>query len=228
MKFSPYNWNYGKNNNSLLTGQKSIKVEFIEIGTKFLRELGEKGIRVSAIVGSTSYEPSPEDDIDIFLITKKDLLWFVFLKSLIVRKLYRYDRICLSLFMDEHFSVDYFQRLDDKLIISDAKHAIVIFGQNFYESLLEKINNRETEPKVPTNKIKNEKFKISHIKNLLLNLISMIVVLPPVLIKGMIASKKLEKSKGDFKIVYGWRKFYFDSRKYGELRKKVNGTENEL
>jgi len=48
----------------------------------------------------------------------------------------------------------------------------------------------------------------------------MIVVLPPVLIKGMIASKKLEKSKGDFKVVYGWRKFYFDSRKYGELRKK--------
>jgi len=138
MKFSPYNWNDGKNNNSLLTEQKSIKAEFIEIGTKFLRELGEKGIRVSAIVGSTSYEPSPEDDIDIFLITKKDLLWFVFLKSLIVRKLYRYDRICLSLFMDERFSVDYFQRLDDKLIISDAKHAIVIFGQNFYESLLEK------------------------------------------------------------------------------------------
>ena len=206
----------------------ATRKDFIKTGFNFLEKVGKKGIRVSAIVGSTSYEPIPEDDIDIFLVTDKNLLWVIVFRSLLIRRLYRFDKICLSLFMDEGYSVEYFKNLKDKLIIADARHAIIYYGDKFYSKLLSYIGDGCDDIGIFDTLENETRNGRSSVFDYLLNFLSMIIVLPPILLKGMVNSKRLEKYDQDFKVVYGWRKFYLNSKKYENLRRAANGTDQAL
>lgn len=205
----------------------SIREAYISEGKAYLKIMGHKGIRVSAIVGSTSYEPRIGDDIDIFIISERDIMWYVFLRALMIRRLGKFKKICLSLLMDEKYAVDYFSNLRDPLIKSDAFHSIVYCGLEFYNDLLQRIpveSEKERRDMFAKGIRNNGKGGLPRIHNYILNSLSMIVVLPPVLLKGMINSKRLKKSGGSFKTVYGWGRFYLDSEKYNRLRERYKNA----
>lgn len=120
----------------------------IRRGKEFSEKLWNSHIEFIGISGSVSYNPQPEDDIDIFLITKNGWLWVEILWAFILRRMMGMGDICLSLSVDRKGALKLFRNLSS-LQERDAEHVIPVRGNEFYNTLL-----LETDP--GKNKNRNE------------------------------------------------------------------------
>ena len=107
----------------------------IQMARDFSERLWNGHIEFIGISGSVSYDPKPEDDIDIFLITKNGWLWPELVWAFILRRILKMEEICLSLSLDRKSAARLFQGLNS-LQEKDAMHVIPIKGHEFYLELL--------------------------------------------------------------------------------------------
>lgn len=102
---------------------------------------GEK-LRMFSVSGTNSYGfARGHDDIDLFCITRKDVLWLFMLKALLVVRFYEFfrkdlPRLCFSYVVDEVNARKEFRSPKDRLFARDALNLKVISGQDFYRSLM--------------------------------------------------------------------------------------------
>jgi hypothetical protein len=110
--------------------------------SKFASLARGRGARVLSVSGSTSYlSVSPTDDLDFFLIARKDALWPSLVKRLLLARVFRIVEnespdLCLSYVVDESFALKEFTSLQDGLFARDALAARVLRGRAYYDSLL--------------------------------------------------------------------------------------------
>lgn len=114
----------------------SVKSAKMALGIDFLKKLGPGLIKFAGIVGSVSYEPSPGDDVDIFVISRDGRLWITIIYIFLMKRIRRVPDICPSLFMSNSYALNFFREQRDPLISMDAVRAHVVFGAKYYRSLL--------------------------------------------------------------------------------------------
>ena len=73
--------------------QGNTKDSKISIARKFFKLLGTRNLVFLGISGSVSYEPEPDDDVDIFIITSAGKLWSTIIRAIIVRRMFDFDSI---------------------------------------------------------------------------------------------------------------------------------------
>jgi hypothetical protein len=108
---------------------------------RFARWLRDKNLRLACISGSTSYlSVSIEDDLDFFIVAKRDRMWISFVRALILARVFRLmeksPQLCLSYVADEGYARLQFSRQQDALFARDAISASVILGEGYYARLL--------------------------------------------------------------------------------------------
>jgi hypothetical protein len=95
-----------------------------------------------SVSGSTSYfAPSEKDDLDFFVVSRRDSLWILLPRLLILARVFRFihkrsPRICFSYAIDESFAERDFASPKDPLSARDALTAVVIHGSGLYLRLL--------------------------------------------------------------------------------------------
>ncbi|MEM0158510.1 MAG: hypothetical protein QW812_03270 [Thermoplasmataceae archaeon] len=192
--------------------RQQAKRERIEEAINYSRKLGAKRLKFIGICGSVSYLPDPDDDIDLFLVTERGMLWTTLLRAFIARRIGRHQRICLSLNMDEEYASRLFSGGLSGLQRKDAEMVISIYGDKFY-------NNLRSMP-IGKGSYTTRKFRIPNPINFLL----FAVLGTYLVLKGFYVNKyKYVSSHGEFSTHISLRYFYFDSRKYRELEKEMNG-----
>ena len=115
----------------------------IAFAKKFVSFLRDENLRLVCISGSTSYlSVSKEDDLDFFLVTRRNYMWTSFAKSLLLARAFRVLEpsapwLCLSYVADEDYIASQFSKPQDALFARDAISATVIRGENFFSNLLQ-------------------------------------------------------------------------------------------
>ena len=114
----------------------------MELAKAVWRAFAGDDLRMFAVSGGNSYEfARPNDDIDVFCVTRTDALWLFVLKHLLVSRFYatfRKDipRLCFSYALDEENARRAFSEPKDRLFARDALNLKVIEGRDFFISLL--------------------------------------------------------------------------------------------
>jgi hypothetical protein len=99
-------------------------------------------VRLLAVSGGNSYDRAgPADDVDLFCVTDKDSMWLFMLRSLLLARAFRLQRrraapFCFSYVVEEKSVREDFGRKEGGLFARDALMARVIYGQDFYGTLL--------------------------------------------------------------------------------------------
>ncbi len=117
-------------------GAAGTRAQKLTAGSNFIKSISALPIRFAGVSGSVSYEPLPEDDIDIFIITEDRKLWTTVAGSLIKRRLLRAGDICLCLFMTESYAKVFFRKQKDPLISEDSVRTVAVIGEDFYRGML--------------------------------------------------------------------------------------------
>jgi len=100
------------------------------------------GAKMASVSGSVSYLSAKEgDDIDMFCIAGRDMLWpFLFRATLLklARRLIcrSMPELCFSCLMDERYALRAFSTPEDPLFARDALTAVVLRGSPYYLSLM--------------------------------------------------------------------------------------------
>ncbi|MHB8371839.1 MAG: hypothetical protein ACYDAO_03320 [Thermoplasmataceae archaeon] len=195
-----------------------IKKEKILLAKAFSESLAKKPVKFIGISGSVSYEPSKEDDVDVFIISERGRLWTVILKSMIMRRFQNSKDICLSLFMEEEYAIKFFSKEMSPLKLNDAKMVIPLHGEEFYSNLL---NKKETP--------KEETIKKINIIPFFLDFFIFVMLAPFIYIKTTINSHKDVREKGlsaMFRAKLSMKFFYLDSEKYRNIEREFNEGRN--
>ncbi len=99
-------------------------------------------MKLVSVSGSVSYRSvSEKDDLDFFLVTRKDRMWISLTKSLLLARYFQRTTsdcppICLSCTMDEDFARREFTAPKDALFARDALNAFVLHGGKYYLELI--------------------------------------------------------------------------------------------
>ncbi len=196
----------------------------IMAGSRFLLSISGLPIRFGGISGSVSYDPLPEDDIDLFIITRKNRLWTTILMAFVRRRLSGDPDICLSLFMSEDYALRFFRKQSDPLITEDSVRAVPVIGEDYYRCLLSQSpyivrshpdfthsNGVPASMKLPASPVET---------------ISFILGACYLKMKGMIVNRRLRKQGREdetFRTVVSPGCMILDSLKYSRLRRNAEG-----
>lgn len=221
---------------SLLSGlreRKSRAKQFIQSARSFQRLCHTRETTVLAVSGSTSYYSTmPGDDLDFFTITKQDTLWILLFKSLILARTYRllhpaFPRICFSYAIDDKYARNAFAT-DDLLFARDALNAVVLHGQNFYETLLKQnpwmANYFPQLYRLKTNQPREKALESSSKKaqfSRFLNLFLYLTLGPYLQVKSALLNRSLQQkrmTRSLFTIRSGPDHFVLESIRYKRLR----------
>ena len=205
--------------------QGNTKDSKISIARKFFKLLGTRNLVFLGISGSVSYEPEPDDDVDIFIITSAGKLWSTIIRAIIVRRMFGFDSICLSLCLDTVSADTLFNQSDDFIVAKDSLNVIPLYGETYYENLLNGsllIKKFFPERFKPTGNDKRQENRSSPLEYL--------VYIPSsvfLLLKGLVHNHRYRAHltpDSCFKTVLGFHRFYLDSAKYQKLRRMYSST----
>ncbi len=198
----------------------NTKLKKIKCAMQFAGILGNANLKFVGISGSVSYEPMEEDDIDIFIITENGKLWQTLLRAFLVRRISGLSDICISLCMEQRFAEVYYGEIKDSLILEDSLHVIPIFGTDFYEYLVSRIQSSNEGALKSQRKYPDDSGAgfISRVASFL----SFIPLATFLFLKGSFENFRLLKSgrrEESFTTVVALDRFYLDSDKYRRLRR---------
>ena len=125
-----------------------ISKEYTQVAELFVRNLvrNNSNVRLVAVCGSVAYgSAKASDDIDLFIMARKNRLWIVFFKALLLARVYRLKaslvgqntNFCLSYMQDESEFEKESQR-KTALFARELLSIIVFCGKEFYRTLLVK------------------------------------------------------------------------------------------
>lgn len=208
-----------------MTCEDSIRESKISAAREFSARLGTRNLIFFGISGSVSYEPAAEDDVDIFLITRAGKLWSTVIRAILIRRLFGFDSICLSLCLDTVSADTLFNQSDDFIVAKDSLNVIPLYGKTYYENLLNGsllIRKFFPERFRPTGNDKQQENRSSPLEYLLYIPSSVFLIL-----KGLVHNHRYRARLSPdscFKTVLGFHRFYLDSAKYQKLRRMYSGT----
>jgi len=199
--------------------QGGSRDEKISIARKFFKLLGTRNLLFLGIAGSVSYNPEPDDDVDIFIITSAGKLWPTIIRAMVIRRIYKLEPICLSLCLDSISAKRMFDESSDFIVARDSLHVLPLFGHSYYNQLVrgsqlimkffpEEFNYIETATFTPGR---------SGPQDYVLYLFSAVYLE----VKGLLNNHRYETANEGgkcFKTVLGFHRFYLDSVKYQKLR----------
>ncbi len=201
----------------------ALRSEKLQQAQLFFNKLGSRDLKFIGVAGSVSYEPrSEEDDVDIFIIAERGKLWKVLLKAFLARRMLGDKDICISLTMDEEFAENLYRRDAEYVVASDAVHVIPLFGSEYYEMLLS--ISPFVERYFPGHMRKVDSLYDSRPLSFpsISDYIIFLVLGPYLIMRSLKNNKVLMKTNIEkcFRVRTGFRYFYLDSVKYGNLKKK--------
>ncbi|MGC8505374.1 MAG: hypothetical protein ACP5NK_01515 [Thermoplasmata archaeon] len=199
-----------------------MKMEKIRYASEFVCIIPKKNILFAGISGSVSYEPAKGDDVDIFIIARRNHLWSVLLKAMIARRSRNMKDICLSLILDDRYASSLYRKGLTELMERDALHVIPLYGSEYYGALLQSIHNDSkseygTEPAGYGER--PGKLEIPGVVDIL----SFIFFAPFIFLKSIRRSHLDQKyigTDGLFRTRISHRYFYYDSEKYRKLSRQ--------
>jgi len=205
--------------------ESRVKQKKLEQAGKFISSILSDDILFAGVSGSVSYVPEPEDDIDIYLITRSNRLWRVLLKSFIVCRITENNDICLSLAFDHEYAVEYYRSFISGLAAKDSVHVIPFAGLEYYQGLL------HSSPEIMTTYQKRENSTTESApvslgqgsRLSLIDLLLYVIVSSWLHLKSLYRNKKFDRKNmpGDkFQTVTGLHRFYLKTVKYEELDRK--------
>jgi predicted nucleotidyltransferase len=123
-----------------------ISKQYAQVAELFIKNLvrNNSNVRLVAVCGSVAYgSAKASDDIDLFIIAKKNRLWLVFFKALLLARVYNLKaslvgqntNFCLSYMQDESEFEKESQR-KTALFARELLSSIIFCGKDFYRTLL--------------------------------------------------------------------------------------------
>jgi predicted nucleotidyltransferase len=120
----------------------------VKIAHLFFNKLGKQNsnVKLTAVCGSVAYgSASASDDIDLFIIARRNRLWLVFFKALLLARVFNIKaainsektHFCLSYMQDENEFEKELQR-KTPLMARELLSSIILSGIEVYEELLMK------------------------------------------------------------------------------------------
>ncbi|MCL4327205.1 MAG: hypothetical protein M1149_02720 [Candidatus Thermoplasmatota archaeon] len=203
-------------------GYSKLKIEKMRYASEFVDIIPKKNVLFAGISGSVSYEPAIGDDVDIFIIARRNHLWSVLLRAMIVRRSSNMKDICLSLILDDRYASSLYREGLTELMKRDALHVIPLYGSEYYGNLLQSIprdGKSEYGIEPARSEIRPEKLEIPGVVDIL----SLIFFAPFIFLKSIRRSHLDKKSigmDGMFWTRISRRYFYYDSRKYVKLSRQ--------
>jgi len=202
-------------------------MEKIKYAKEYIKTLPKKNILFAGISGSVSYEPAQEDDVDIFIITRRNHLWSVILKAMIVRRTSGKKDICLSLLLDDHYASQLYSSGLSDLMTRDAFKVIPVYGSEYYNELLQKI------PGLGSSYSRNNSIRYNGSSRRfsfpdLFDALSFIFFAPFIFLKSIRRShmdQKVLGSEGAFETKISHKYFYYNSEKYKKRSRTFSGGE---
>ncbi len=201
------------------------KAEKIASARDFISRLPGKYVAFAGISGSVSYDPMPEDDIDIFLISRENQLWPLLTYAFLLRRKIGNEAICLSLCMDTRFARDFFSSSLDNLQKQDANHVIPVTGKDYFLEIVGNIEN-PGQSSSGNRYVSNEAGGLTNHFARIINQALYVLVASFLNVKGLIFNHRMTlKGTSDqcYTVRAGAHHFYLDTRKYAMLRERNRG-----
>ena len=196
------------------------KLEKIAAARDFISKLPKKYIAFAGISGSVSYDPLPEDDIDIFIISRKNQLWLLLIYAFLARRILGNQDICISLCMDTEFAHNFFTPSMDGLQKQDANHVIPVSGKEYFSEILRRMEESRKSP--PMGKYASDDATgFSRHTKIIVNLVAYILLASYLNVKGLIFNHRMNArgtSDHCYTVRAGTHHFYLDTQKYARLR----------
>jgi hypothetical protein len=191
-------------------------------------------IRLVAISGSTAYGGTrPLDDIDFFMVTRRNRLWVTLMIAMLAARHGRMKNrdwpvLCFNRILEEDQCFDAFREARDPLFAREALSLRILDGPRFYHELLHSavwmerifpelfrraIGAQAKSPRV-TNSGKGAIWSVA-------NLMARWILAPYLTIVGLSRNKRLERSGNPtarFRTIIEPGFFAYESRKYDLLR----------
>ena len=198
---------------------ESTKDSKISMAREFFDRLGTRNLLFLGISGSVSYEPEPDDDVDIFFITQVGKLWSTIIRAMIIRRIYRLDPICLSLCLDSVSAEKMFDENHDFIVARDSLHVLPLFGNSYYDKLVRGSTlimtffpeefHPQDKPAFKARRTGPQEYVLYILSSVYLE------------VKGLLTNhryKTADENEHCFRTVLGFHRFYLDSLKYQKLR----------
>lgn len=209
-----------------LSGYSDVKREKILYAERYGNLIGGKNLLFLGISGSVSYEPAEPDDVDIFIISRNSSLWLMLTRCFILRRLYGFGDICLSLILDDRSAYEMYSKGLSSLRKRDALRVIPLVGSDYYRELLSHTIGGGIDGSIgPTASRGN-----AGIFGGFLDIIAFIFVSPLIYIKSLRTSsmdRKNGEGTGGFATILSRRFFYFDSEKYHAISRNLEQDRND-
>jgi hypothetical protein len=218
--------------------KKARAKNYLSFARAFVAWTRDSPSRLISISGSTSYfSADSNDDLDFFVVSRKDRLWIFLFKSLVRARIFRLlhplsPRICFSYAVDETFAKKIFAE-GDPLLARDALNVIVIQGEDYYQDLVRKSKwiskyfPRLCRLKTEHYHSRNKDFRPSDasVIKTSLNLLLFLVLAQYIRIKSNLLNRQFlraGKSQYLFTLRTGPDHCIFDSLRYSKLRQIYN------
>ncbi len=200
----------------------SIRQGKFRHGEKFASAIASRHLQFVGIAGSVSYVPGERDDVDMFIITRKNSLWTCMLMAYLTRFIGRSRDICLSLNMDVSYARYLFRTTRDPLIASDSVHVVPIIGDAVYRELLSSspfISELYPDRTGTTGEFSG--YSENGMAGTILDWVCFLILAPIVLLKGNMVNwyrRKHDRMK-TFRLVIGRHCLFYDNLKYEIIRR---------
>jgi len=133
------------------TLRQDVSNEYLKLAETFVEQLIHRNphMKLMGVCGSVAYGSAVKsDDIDLFLIAKKNRMWLSFLKALLLARVFRIKAsikgekadYCLSYVEDEKYFEEEITRQKAPLFAREFLSMHVLAGTNYYARLLNRTN----------------------------------------------------------------------------------------
>ncbi len=210
----------------ILSDYSDLKREKILYAERYSKLVGRKNLLFLGISGSVSYEPAEPDDVDIFIISRNSSLWLLLTRCFVLRRLYGFRDICLSLILDERSAYEMYSKGLSSLRKQDALKVIPLVGSGYYSDLLSHTLGDGISGKIEAVSSSERAGALVRF----LDMIAFIFVSPVIYIKSLRTSsidRKDGKGTGGFATILSRGFFYFDSEKYHAISRNMEQDRND-
>ena len=158
--------------------REDVSKRYLEIAKTFVDQLIRRSsyVKLMAVCGSVAYGSAlRSDDIDLFLVTKKNRLWLSIFKALLFARAFstkalirgKKAEFCLSYAQDERHFEEEIMRHKSPLLAREFLSIHVLTGINYYSTLLARTNwIRNMFPRLRASKlIEQSKDEVSRTEN---------------------------------------------------------------